>query len=159
MYNGGKNCGRSILITRTDTGKQVTAVVADMCPTCDNDTSLDLSLGAFNAIASESEGLVRFRSSRLPRTRTDDEILDQHLVAVRISSSPYHLPSFPSTIHHLITRTQERRHTELCSHRPLLILPFSVLLILPFSVLPVSLYFFPLFWLLLYPGFLPRARR
>lgn len=58
MYDGGKNCGRSILVTRTDNGRQVTAVVADMCPTCDNETSLDFSVGAFDALGSQSEGLI-----------------------------------------------------------------------------------------------------
>jgi rare lipoprotein A (peptidoglycan hydrolase) len=58
MYAGGSNCGRQVSITRTSDGRQVTAVVADMCPTCDTDESLDLSQGAFEAIASQEEGKV-----------------------------------------------------------------------------------------------------
>ncbi|ORY86660.1 RlpA-like double-psi beta-barrel-protein domain-containing protein-containing protein [Leucosporidium creatinivorum] len=52
------HCGQQILITRTDTGAQVTATVRDSCPTCVNNESLDLSQGAFTAIATESEGMV-----------------------------------------------------------------------------------------------------
>ncbi|KAL8281462.1 hypothetical protein RQP46_006146 [Phenoliferia psychrophenolica] len=58
MYANGANCGRSITITRTDTGQSVTATVADECPTCENGTSLDLSEGAFNKIATVAEGMV-----------------------------------------------------------------------------------------------------
>ena len=59
MYDNGANCGRSITITRTDTGQSVTATVADECPTCENGTSLDLSEGAFEQIATKAEGMVR----------------------------------------------------------------------------------------------------
>ncbi|KAK4047322.1 hypothetical protein OIV83_005500 [Microbotryomycetes sp. JL201] len=57
-YANGKHCGRQIRLTRTDNGRSVVATVRDSCPTCHNDQSLDLSVGAFNAIASESEGMV-----------------------------------------------------------------------------------------------------
>lgn len=44
-------CGRSLTITNTDNGNTVTATVQDVCPTCDNLNSLDLSSGAFLTIA------------------------------------------------------------------------------------------------------------
>lgn len=63
-------------ITRTDTGKSITATVADECPvrfpyhlthhridsdffeqTCNSGQSLDLSVGAFTSLATESVGL------------------------------------------------------------------------------------------------------
>lgn len=52
------NCGRSLTITRASDGATVEATVADLCPTCTTDNSLDLSVGAFTSIASESEGMV-----------------------------------------------------------------------------------------------------
>lgn len=60
-YNSGgasPYCGKQIVITNTNNGKSVTATVWDVCPTCTNDNSLDLSVGAFTAIASESDGMV-----------------------------------------------------------------------------------------------------
>ncbi|GAA5909215.1 hypothetical protein JCM6882_003766 [Rhodosporidiobolus microsporus] len=47
MYNGGSHCGKMVTIYRG--GKSIQAKVQD---------DLDLSVGAFNAIASESEGQV-----------------------------------------------------------------------------------------------------
>lgn len=57
-YAGGSHCGAMIKITRVDNGATVVARVADSCPTCVNSVSLDLSVGAFTAIATESEGMV-----------------------------------------------------------------------------------------------------
>lgn len=58
-FGGGSNtCGRWLTVTNTKNGKSVVAKVADVCPTCANGNSLDLSQGAFNAIATESEGQV-----------------------------------------------------------------------------------------------------
>ncbi|WWC60313.1 uncharacterized protein I303_102883 [Kwoniella dejecticola CBS 10117] len=51
-------CGKYITLTNTNNGKSVTAMVADACPSCVSDNSLDLSVGAFTAIASESDGQV-----------------------------------------------------------------------------------------------------
>ncbi|ORY22504.1 RlpA-like double-psi beta-barrel-protein domain-containing protein-containing protein [Naematelia encephala] len=51
-------CGKWITITNTNNGKSVTAQVADVCPTCDTNNSLDLSVGAFTAIATEDDGEV-----------------------------------------------------------------------------------------------------
>lgn len=55
---GSDLCGRVINIKNTNNGKTVTATVWDVCPTCNNGNSLDLSVGAFNAIATEAEGMV-----------------------------------------------------------------------------------------------------
>lgn len=57
LYNNGANCGRKIRLTRTSTGQSITATVADECPTCINDQSLDLSVAAFNALASPDVGM------------------------------------------------------------------------------------------------------
>lgn len=50
-------CGRWVLITNTNTGAQVTAQVADACPGCSSYYSLDLSLGAFEAIGNLDQGV------------------------------------------------------------------------------------------------------
>jgi expansin (peptidoglycan-binding protein) len=55
---GSDLCGKVINIKNDNNGKTVTATVWDVCPTCNNGNSLDLSVGAFNAIATESEGMV-----------------------------------------------------------------------------------------------------
>jgi hypothetical protein len=55
---GSDLCGKVINIKNTNSGATVTATVWDVCPTCNNGNSLDLSVGAFNAIATESEGMV-----------------------------------------------------------------------------------------------------
>lgn len=55
---GSDLCGRVINIKNTNNGKTVTATVWDVCPTCNNGNSLDLSVGAFNQIATEAEGMV-----------------------------------------------------------------------------------------------------
>ncbi|CAE6448943.1 unnamed protein product [Rhizoctonia solani] len=52
------HCGRTVVITNTKNGKSVTAIVADACPTCENENCLDLSHGAFFQIATEEEGMV-----------------------------------------------------------------------------------------------------
>jgi len=51
-------CGKQVFIINTDNGKSVTATIADACPTCDNDNSIDMSVGAFTQIAAESTGLI-----------------------------------------------------------------------------------------------------
>jgi expansin (peptidoglycan-binding protein) len=56
--SGSDLCGKVINIKNENNGKTVTATVWDVCPTCNNGNSLDLSVGAFNAIATESEGMV-----------------------------------------------------------------------------------------------------
>ncbi|KAK8861581.1 hypothetical protein IAR55_002404 [Kwoniella newhampshirensis] len=60
-YSSNSNsqyCGKSIVVTNVGNQKSVTAIVADVCPSCVSDNSLDLSVAAFNAIADPSEGQV-----------------------------------------------------------------------------------------------------
>ncbi|GAA5953348.1 hypothetical protein JCM8115_000502 [Rhodotorula mucilaginosa] len=49
-YAGGSHCGQYVEITRSDTGNKIKALVADSCPTCNNNSCLDLSWGAFSAL-------------------------------------------------------------------------------------------------------------
>ncbi|ODN97474.1 hypothetical protein L198_04041 [Cryptococcus wingfieldii CBS 7118] len=56
--NSSPYCGRYITLTNTNNGMSVTAQVADVCPSCTTSNSLDLSVAAFNAIASEEDGMV-----------------------------------------------------------------------------------------------------
>lgn len=51
-------CGKQVHIKNTKNGKTVTVTVADDCPTCENENSIDLSVGAFTQIATEEEGMV-----------------------------------------------------------------------------------------------------
>ncbi|KAL7342359.1 RlpA-like double-psi beta-barrel-protein domain-containing protein-containing protein, partial [Rhodotorula toruloides] len=50
-------CGKTVSIRNTATGASITATVADTCPGCGYG-SLDLSTGAFNALGSESQGVL-----------------------------------------------------------------------------------------------------
>lgn len=56
--NASPLCGQQVTITNTNNGKSVTVTIADDCPTCDNSNSIDLSVGAFQAIGSLSDGLL-----------------------------------------------------------------------------------------------------
>ncbi|GAA6007719.1 hypothetical protein JCM10207_004852 [Rhodosporidiobolus poonsookiae] len=57
-YAGGKYCGQYVTIKRMSTGKTIKALVADSCPTCENDSCLDLSEGAYQALGGTvSEGV------------------------------------------------------------------------------------------------------
>ncbi|GAA5912669.1 hypothetical protein JCM5296_006050 [Sporobolomyces johnsonii] len=56
MYGSGEYCGKSLTIYGN--GNSVTATVADECPSCASSGSLDLSLAAFEALASTSVGVV-----------------------------------------------------------------------------------------------------
>jgi len=51
-------CGKSLTVKNTDNGKTVVATVADVCPSCDNAQSLDMSVGTFQSLADLSEGLI-----------------------------------------------------------------------------------------------------
>jgi len=51
-----KYCGEQIKVSWQ--GKSVIVTVADACPTCDNDASVDLSLAAFKALAPLDVGLL-----------------------------------------------------------------------------------------------------
>jgi expansin (peptidoglycan-binding protein) len=53
------DCGRYVTIVNESNGKTVTAQVTDVCPSCTgNGQSIDLSVGAFQAIADMSQGQV-----------------------------------------------------------------------------------------------------
>jgi rare lipoprotein A (peptidoglycan hydrolase) len=49
-------CGRKIRVTNSDNGLTVDVTVVEVCPTCVNKNSLDMSVGAFNRIGSLSVG-------------------------------------------------------------------------------------------------------
>jgi len=51
-------CGQQVLIVNTNNGKSVTITIADECPICENSNSFDLSIGAFEQIASLEDGEV-----------------------------------------------------------------------------------------------------
>ncbi|KIJ48871.1 hypothetical protein M422DRAFT_77601, partial [Sphaerobolus stellatus SS14] len=57
QYANGVQCGRTITITDTDTGKTAVGTVADECPTCDGSGSIDLSEGLFEVFAPTSQGV------------------------------------------------------------------------------------------------------
>lgn len=56
FYGNGGYCGRGVTITNTANGKTVSATVADECPGCSSEYSLDLSVGAFEAIGDLNDG-------------------------------------------------------------------------------------------------------
>lgn len=51
-------CGKQVKITNQNNGNTVVVTVADDCPTCDNENSIDLSVAAFEALDSLSTGEV-----------------------------------------------------------------------------------------------------
>ncbi|KAJ8522882.1 hypothetical protein ONZ45_g591 [Pleurotus djamor] len=51
-------CGKQVNIVNTQNQKSVVVTVADACPTCDNENSIDLSRGAFAKIADYDQGKV-----------------------------------------------------------------------------------------------------
>ncbi|KAH0835570.1 RlpA-like double-psi beta-barrel-protein domain-containing protein-containing protein [Lanmaoa asiatica] len=51
-------CGKQVQIINTNNGQKVTITIADDCPTCDNENSIDLSVGAFQAISPLSAGKI-----------------------------------------------------------------------------------------------------
>jgi expansin (peptidoglycan-binding protein) len=55
------HCGQTVTITNTNTGATVVATVADACPSCQgNPNSLDLSVGAFQALGDLSLGMSEY---------------------------------------------------------------------------------------------------
>lgn len=56
--NASPLCGQQVKITNTDNGNTVVVTIADDCPTCDNENSIDLSVAAFEQLGSLSEGLL-----------------------------------------------------------------------------------------------------
>lgn len=57
VYASGANCGRTILVTRVDTGGSMTVTVADECPTCEGTGYVDFSVAAYTSLGTESEGM------------------------------------------------------------------------------------------------------
>ncbi|KAF8892538.1 RlpA-like double-psi beta-barrel-protein domain-containing protein-containing protein [Infundibulicybe gibba] len=51
-------CGKQVRITNTQNNKSVTVTIADACPTCENENSIDLSRGAFQQIATFDQGVA-----------------------------------------------------------------------------------------------------
>jgi rare lipoprotein A (peptidoglycan hydrolase) len=51
-------CGKEVKITNEANGKTVTVVIADACPTCNDHNSFDLSVAAFERLASLGVGLL-----------------------------------------------------------------------------------------------------
>ncbi|GAA5901935.1 RlpA-like double-psi beta-barrel domain-containing protein [Sporobolomyces salmoneus] len=58
MYAGGSNCGKYVNIKNTNTGATTTAKVADQCPSCEGEGSIDLSKAAFSALGSTDQGVL-----------------------------------------------------------------------------------------------------
>ncbi|KAM0751599.1 barwin-like endoglucanase [Meredithblackwellia eburnea MCA 4105] len=56
--NNAPDCGRTVVVTNTANGKSVVATVADACPGCENENSLDLSIGAFGKIGDYDTGVL-----------------------------------------------------------------------------------------------------
>ncbi|KAH0827164.1 hypothetical protein J3R83DRAFT_4855 [Lanmaoa asiatica] len=54
-------CGQKVQITNMSNGQTVTVTIADDCPTCANQDSIDLSVAAFEAISALSVGEVPTR--------------------------------------------------------------------------------------------------
>lgn len=57
MYEGGKFCGKTVVVTRKSTGQSIRCIAADACPGCPSNQSLDLSIAAFNALGKAEEGV------------------------------------------------------------------------------------------------------
>ncbi|KIJ32816.1 hypothetical protein M422DRAFT_265299 [Sphaerobolus stellatus SS14] len=57
QYANGVQCGRTITITDTATGKTAVGTVADECPGCNGSGSIDLSEGLFEVFAPTSQGV------------------------------------------------------------------------------------------------------
>ncbi|KAG6900847.1 hypothetical protein C0993_009965 [Termitomyces sp. T159_Od127] len=51
-------CGKQVKITNLSNKKSVVVTIADACPTCNNENSIDLSEAAFKQIASLEQGIV-----------------------------------------------------------------------------------------------------
>jgi len=51
-------CGKQVSITNPANNKNVVVTIADACPGCNGQNSIDLSTGAFNRIADPSQGQV-----------------------------------------------------------------------------------------------------
>lgn len=54
--NASPLCGQQVQITNENNGNTVTVTIADDCPTCANENSIDLSVAAFQALDNLSVG-------------------------------------------------------------------------------------------------------
>ncbi|KIY72160.1 hypothetical protein CYLTODRAFT_418137 [Cylindrobasidium torrendii FP15055 ss-10] len=53
------NCGKTVTMCNDKTGSCIDATVADLCPTCVGDYSIDLSQGLYNALAAGADGVFQ----------------------------------------------------------------------------------------------------
>jgi hypothetical protein len=60
-YADGGLCGKQVEIVNLANGKSVKVTIADSCPTCHNDVSIDLSVSAFEALADLSVGELNMK--------------------------------------------------------------------------------------------------
>ncbi|KAF9078771.1 hypothetical protein BDP27DRAFT_1206802, partial [Rhodocollybia butyracea] len=51
-------CWQQVKITNTENGNTAIVTIADACPSCENNNSIDLSKGAFEKLATLDEGMV-----------------------------------------------------------------------------------------------------
>ncbi|CAE6437685.1 unnamed protein product [Rhizoctonia solani] len=54
-------CGKTARITNEANGKTITCTIADVCPTCNNANSMDLSVGAFRGLDILDAGLLKIK--------------------------------------------------------------------------------------------------
>ncbi|GAA6044389.1 hypothetical protein JCM8097_002083 [Rhodosporidiobolus ruineniae] len=55
LYDSGSYCAKKIKMTREGKG-EIEVTVADRCPGCDGEGSVDLSVAAYNKLGTEDEG-------------------------------------------------------------------------------------------------------
>jgi len=60
-YAGGSHCGQYITVSYG--GKSIKALVADSCPSCGSSSDIDLSVAAFQALGSLSQGVLSVKWS------------------------------------------------------------------------------------------------
>ncbi|KAG8217727.1 hypothetical protein J3R82DRAFT_5886 [Butyriboletus roseoflavus] len=58
-------CGQQVSITNQNNGKSITVQIADDCPTCQNENSIDLSVGAFEALSANDLSIGEFASQSI----------------------------------------------------------------------------------------------
>jgi rare lipoprotein A (peptidoglycan hydrolase) len=54
--NASPLCGKQVEIINENNGRSLTVIVADDCPTCDNENSIDLSVAAFSSLSDGNMG-------------------------------------------------------------------------------------------------------
>ncbi|KAG9318687.1 hypothetical protein JVU11DRAFT_782 [Chiua virens] len=81
-------CGLQVQITNTNNGNSITVTIADDCPTCKNEDSIDLSVGAFEALSDLSFLGATYRQGRSLTSTID---------AVFALEAMFSRPAFPPT--------------------------------------------------------------